>query len=786
MKAPATAAARRHDLFKTSATRSRGLLPAMLGVLAVALLSGCVTVSDKWELGPATGFTAAPENIKILVYLPSDGKSELQTLLNKLGQEKGYHFRYAENVSEQQNKTKENRRFLKKESNEDNAFQKMYPDIDYILRFTKNTTKQGDLDIYLILLSLFTATLIPGPEKSTYILDYHLNDAVDENRETVVSGKLDYQFSQVVWLFMEWKTRSIERFEHDLGLALTKHYNTHQRYLAMRQDRKDAELLAERRKQRGGRYPQPTGPVKLTAAAMFTDDGRDNVLDALERGKVRVTVANHGEGSAYGVGTVVAGNLPASVKIEQSRIIEEIKPGQEATFLIQLTADKHLQAGGLRFQLRINDVNGFDANPIDISIPTAALRAPDLRLADHIVKDADGNGMISPEENVEIVVRIRNEGTGPAQAVAVAVSAGEGTYIRQDSSSSFNLGDLNPGEYRDIAFKIYTVSRASSAIVHISGRETRTDARLEQALNLPFMAQTKQHMDLVVEGKQRDAAPVLGSAPSLASPVDQPPATGMSNRHAVAVVIGNKDYANFGAVDYAINDAQVVRNYLVNSLGYDRANVIFRTNATLSNFREIFGTPELPGLVANYLKEGESDVFIYYSGHGAPLQSGGRTKAFFIPVDASANVLEHTAYSLDDFYSVLNKLKARSVFVAIDACFSGASGSGEMLIKNASPIFIEASPTATGKVTVLTSSRGGEISSWYREESHGLFTYLFLKGLRGTADTNGDGVVTTGEMAGFLQDNNNGLPYLARRLYNGRIQNPTFKGDPNLVLIRSN
>ena len=34
---------------------------------------------------------------------------------------------------------------------------------------------------------------------------------------------------------------------------------------------------------------------------------------------------------------------------------------------------------------------------------------------------------------------------------------------------------------------------------------------------------------------------------------------------------------------------------------------------------------------------------------------------------------------------------------------------------------------------------------------HGLFTYYLLRGLRGDADTNRDGVVTLGELAGYVR-----------------------------------
>ena len=117
-----------------------------------------------------------------------------------------------------------------------------------------------------------------------------------------------------------------------------------------------------------------------------------------------------------------------------------------------------------------------------------------------------------------------------------------------------------------------------------------------------------------------------------------------------------------------------------------------------------------------------SDVFVYYSGHGAPdlenaSLSGGQTGAYFVAHDTDPNYAAQTGYSLDQFYKGLDALEAKSVTVVLDACFSGGSDAG-MLIQQASPIFISVeNPAANLKSgVVLTSSSGEQISSWYRPQ----------------------------------------------------------------------
>lgn len=249
------------------------------------------------------------------------------------------------------------------------------------------------------------------------------------------------------------------------------------------------------------------------------------------------------------------------------------------------------------------------------------------------------------------------------------------------------------------------------------------------------------------------------------------PATAAVRPAAVGVIIGITEYAHpdVPAVDYARRDARLMRDYLVEAMGFQEENIILAVDqeATKAAFNRIF-----EGQLQNYIMPGESDVFVYYSGHGAP--NVDNAAAYFVPYDADPNYAAQTGYSLDQFYRQLNELEARSVTVVLDACFSGASEAG-MLIQEASPIFISVENPAANleQGVVLTSSSGDQISSWYPEKGHGLFTYYFLKGIRGEADGDQDGTVTSLEVYGYIMEN---VPYLARRLFN-REQTPQLMGE---------
>ena len=255
----------------------------------------------------------------------------------------------------------------------------------------------------------------------------------------------------------------------------------------------------------------------------------------------------------------------------------------------------------------------------------------------------------------------------------------------------------------------------------------------------------------------------------------------------IAVVIGNRNYRRAPEVSYAINDARSMRTYLQQALGFRPGNIIFVEDATLSDMKVLFGDVGNPtGRLSDFVKPGRSDVWVYYSGHGAPDASAKR--AYLMPVDADANRLALTGLSVDMLYDNLSKIGARHVTVVLDACFSGASGSGQMLITAASPIGIQVNdPSAAfaggGGATIIAAAEGQQLANWHTDQQHGMLTYFLLKGLQGSADANADGAITVTEMQRWLTDRTDGVPYEARRQH-GRDQTPMVWGAGDRVIRR--
>ncbi len=263
------------------------------------------------------------------------------------------------------------------------------------------------------------------------------------------------------------------------------------------------------------------------------------------------------------------------------------------------------------------------------------------------------------------------------------------------------------------------------------------------------------------------------------------PETSMNNPDGIAVVIGNRDYISTSVpkVDYAIRDATAMKNFLIKTLGFKEGNILFVENATQAQFNSLFGTEkEHRGRLFDLVKPGKSDVFIYYSGHGAPDPESDQ--GYFVPVDCDPRRVKLNGYSLNLFYQNISQIPANSFTIVIDACFSGISHGGSLL-GAISPIVptIENPMMLLTDATIMTAARGDEVSGWYPEKRHGLFTYFFLKGISGDADVDENGETTVTELKNFLTDETEGVPYWARRLHS-KEQHPDVFGEEGKVIVK--
>jgi hypothetical protein len=250
------------------------------------------------------------------------------------------------------------------------------------------------------------------------------------------------------------------------------------------------------------------------------------------------------------------------------------------------------------------------------------------------------------------------------------------------------------------------------------------------------------------------------------------PETGVVNNDGIAVVIGNRNYQKTKHVEFAINDSRAVKQYLMKTMGFREGNIFYYEDATKTDFEVLFGTKDFAeGKLYNAVKPGKSDVFVFYAGHGAP--DLRKNTGYFVPVECDPQYIAISGYSSDVFFNNISQIPSKSTTVVMDACFSGAD-----ILEGVSPIGIKSkSFDNVQNGVMLSSSAGTQVSSWYTEKNHGMFTYFFLKAMQdANADYDGDGQLTAREVYQYVSDKADGVPYYARR-YRSIEQTPTIQGD---------
>ena len=205
-----------------------------------------------------------------------------------------------------------------------------------------------------------------------------------------------------------------------------------------------------------------------------------------------------------------------------------------------------------------------------------------------------------------------------------------------------------------------------------------------------------------------------------------------------AVVIGNEDYKYVAAVPFAARDAAIFAQYCSVTLGLPDDNIRLYTNATYGDILDAIDDIKTISEVYN----GDIRVIFYYAGHGVPDEA--TRNAYLLPVDARSQQLK-TCYPIEKLYAELGSLKAHSVTLLLDACFSGSQRGDGMLMSARGVALKPRTDEPKGNMVAISAATGEETAYPYAEKRHGMFTYYLLSKLQ---ESGGD--VTLGELCDYI------------------------------------
>jgi hypothetical protein len=345
--------------------------------------------------------------------------------------------------------------------------------------------------------------------------------------------------------------------------------------------------------------------------------------------------------------------------------------------------------------------------------------------------------------------------------------------IRQVDERGFQQNalelDVSVEKDQDLVFKQSLLSRLSGlglGAFEVVAREGET-VYLRRAGNpppappKPLIAPPRQSSDRPsVPARTQETGTRQGpvDVPPLAPP---PPAPVVGStkynpgyRKSWAVLIGINEYQQWPKLQYAVNDARAIEK-LLRGLKFDEVITVLDGEATQHHILRVLGD-EL------YAKTQDDDrVFIFFAGHGQTqdIPNGGKV-GYIIPVDGDLKNYYSTAISMRQLQDLADRIRAKHMFYAMDACFSGLllRMRGEAL--NNPPLDLT---TALTRQVLTAGSEGEQVAE---SGGHGLFTKSLLGGLTGAADLNKDGYITASELYQYIS------PQILEESRNS--QNPVF------------
>ncbi|MCH7870031.1 MAG: ankyrin repeat domain-containing protein [Myxococcales bacterium] len=206
----------------------------------------------------------------------------------------------------------------------------------------------------------------------------------------------------------------------------------------------------------------------------------------------------------------------------------------------------------------------------------------------------------------------------------------------------------------------------------------------------------------------------------------------------IAAVVGISRYTHLSNLEGAARDAKATGDML-RALGFDEVLELYDEDATRESILDLLGNQLQRKTTANDL------AFIFFAGHGTTeTLPNGEKRGYLVPTDGTTEDAYTTGISMETIRDLSNRLPAKHVYYAIDACYSGSlavsRGQGR---PNTPSQRIQA-------VQMLTAGTEGQQA--IEQGGRGVFTTYLLQGMRGEADRNGDKVVTASEIGWFVSD----------------------------------
>ena len=399
--------------------------------------------------------------------------------------------------------------------------------------------------------------------------------------------------------------------------------------------------------------------------------------------------------------------------------------------------------GVVSFTVYVDEPMGFNTDKYMLRIQSRKFQEPLIVVKDYVVSGDKGDSL-EKQQPFNLQVLVQNVQQGVANNVRVELKHSDNVF-NINGQDLYTFSEWAPGETQTLTFPLIVNARFEGTTLPLTVKISEQYGKYAQdkiinlTLNQPLASRTINVESQISQTNIQDA--------QLRSDVDRNiPKTNKSNSHRFAIVVGNQDYHSHQKdlkteqdVPFAFEDASVFKQYCVQTLGVEEGNIVLLTDATAAQMnQQIYRIARLAA------RDSESEIIVYYAGHGYPDE---KTKEpYLIPVDVNASNLSD-AISLYDLYGKLSTTGARRVTVFLDACFSGG-GRDAGLIASRGVRVTPKRDVLTGNLVVFSATTADQTALPYKDKSHGMFTYFLLKKLQES-----QGQCTYSELFNYLSKN---------------------------------
>jgi hypothetical protein len=348
----------------------------------------------------------------------------------------------------------------------------------------------------------------------------------------------------------------------------------------------------------------------------------------------------------------------------------------------------------------------------------SASASPDLQFKATLF-DENSNLIFEGGEHVRVRVDVINAGTRVVENASASLT-GTSTIIEQFPATTLPIPPLQPGQTKSLEFiaTLPPTKQTQQVTIQVTIAESGRTASPPQTLSF-----TIQPAGTGTD----DVSQIPAPAPGFHRP----------QTYLVSIGVGAYRDPKLTPRRYAATDAETVAAYFQSLGGVPSSNVRLLHNQKIlrADLHEtLFGW--LPQHAAK-----DAVVIVYFSGQAMVTPTGDVLLALYDGSTADSARL----YPLNDLESAFARLKAKQVLFLFDGMLSRLRGDAKG--KTASPRWELGGGNTVGLIGGEDVTKGLEDD----QHRHGLFTYYLLKGLRGEADTNRNGTVTFGELAGYVR-----------------------------------